>query len=131
MAGGYLFRNSNLWTNQAVWRRDQLGYDQRRRQRAYTFPSVPSGTNYATAAQGISGTNAETIVLANSNEWTTAYIYGTGWVASVAYNITAGLTNQWTHTATLQEAVTAGGTVTNGTVTIDAANARTNTYGGC
>jgi len=104
---------------------------------AYVYISNSTGpipgigvSNVATAVQGISGTNAETIVLANSNAWTTAYIYGTGWVASVAYNITAGLTNQWTHTATLQEAVTAGGTVTNGTVTIDAANARTNTYGG-
>jgi hypothetical protein len=34
------------------------------------------------------------------------------------------------HTTTLQQAVNAGGTVTSGVVTIDAANARTNTYGG-
>jgi len=34
------------------------------------------------------------------------------------------------HTVTLQQAVTAGGTVTTGAVTIDAANARTNTFGG-
>jgi hypothetical protein len=35
-----------------------------------------------------------------------------------------------TNTPTLQQVVTAGGTVTSGTVTIDAANARTNTFGG-
>jgi hypothetical protein len=35
-----------------------------------------------------------------------------------------------TNAITLQEVVTRGGTVTSGTVTIDAANARTNTFGG-
>jgi len=50
---------------------------------------------YATAAQGISATNAETIVLANSNEWATAYINSTNWIASVAYNITTTMTSEW------------------------------------
>jgi hypothetical protein len=35
-----------------------------------------------------------------------------------------------TNVPTLQQVVTAGGTVTTGIVTLDAANARTNTYGG-
>ena len=42
----------------------------------------------------------------------------------------ARVVNALTNTPTLQQVVTAGGTVSNSIVTIDAANARTNTYGG-
>jgi hypothetical protein len=55
--------------------------------------------------------------------------------ATTATSLSAGsdsnrLANALTNTPTLQQVVTAGGTVTTGIVTIDAENARTNTYGG-
>jgi hypothetical protein len=70
---------------------------------------------------------AQTLALAGKQDSSTAATD-----AELAAAATAGTNNTTaaTNAITLQEVVTRGGTVTSGTVTIDSANARTNTFGG-
>ena len=73
---------------------------------------VAGSNSFATAAQGAKADTA--LQPADTNGWTTT-------------EHQAWLTNE---TSTLQSVVTRGGTVTSGTVTIDADGVETNTYGG-
>ena len=84
---------------------------------AYVYISNSTGpipgigvSNVATAVQGISGTNAETIVLANSNAWTQAGATGVVNAAAIAVletnTVTKSDTNGWVVTDTTYTAGT-------------------------
>jgi hypothetical protein len=89
--------------------------------------TMDSNLTFTVAGGGDSGGGLSNIVVAGVSG--TLSGSGSNVVASVSLDALAGAGVQ-TNVPTLQQVVTAGGSVTSGVVAIDAANARTNTYGG-